>query len=177
MFYNFTAFEFCQGKVLAIYNAAGSFVESIADGEQCSLILDKTCFYAEQGGQIYDQGYINLESNNGLTAEFTVQKVIVQAGYILHQGSVVDGSFKVGDAVALTFDTNRRRLIMNNHTGTHILNHALRVVLGPDTHQKGSLVAPDRLRFDFLNKVTNVVGYSVCNPRNVCITFDRMLFI
>jgi alanyl-tRNA synthetase len=117
------------------------------------LILDRTCFYAEQGGQIYDQGYVNLESSNGLTAEFSVQKVIVQAGYVLHQGTIVDGSFKVGDAVALSFDINRRRLIMNNHTGTHILNHALRAVLGPETHQKGSLVAPDRLRFDFLNKV------------------------
>lgn len=149
-----SGFEFCQAKIVAI-RCAGAFVDTVGDGQRCSLILDRTCLYAEQGGQIYDQGYINLEGQNGLSGELVVQKVMVQAGYVLHQGSVVDGRFKCGDTVSLSFDTNRRRLIMNNHTGTHILNHALRAVLGPDTHQKGSLVAPDRLRFDFVSKVGN----------------------
>lgn len=91
-----------------------------------------------------------------------MKKVTLQAGYILHIGVVADGVFKVGDTVALNYDTHRRRLIMNNHSGTHILNHALRVVIGPDTNQKGSLVAPDKLRFDFAAKVSG--KSKKCNP-------------
>lgn len=86
-----------------------------------------------------------------------MNKVSVQAGYVLHMGVVADGGFKCGETVDLNYDVSRRRLIMNNHTGTHILNHALRVALGPESHQKGSLVAPDRLRFDFASKVAMTV--------------------
>ena len=82
---------------------------------------------------------------------FQVRNVQVRGGYILHVGKV-EGSFAVHDKVRLTIDDRRRNLIMKNHTGTHILNYALRAILGDTVDQKGSLVAPDRLRFDFSAK-------------------------
>lgn len=88
------------------------------------------------------------------SVEFSVTNVQVQGGYILHTGTVVEGTLRVGDTMSLHIDEVRRRLVMNNHTGTHALNHTLRLVLGPESDQKGSLVAPDRLRFDFTNKVS-----------------------
>ena len=81
-----------------------------------------------------------------------MKSVQVRGGYILHIGTM-EGTLRKGDEVILHLDTSRRRLVMNNHTGTHVLNYALRAVLGTDADQKGSLVAPDRLRFDFTNKV------------------------
>lgn len=81
-----------------------------------------------------------------------MKNVQVKAGYVLHIG-VIEGSLSVGDKVICQFDVKRRRLIMSNHTATHMLNHALRHVIGPESDQKGSLVAPDRLRFDFTCKV------------------------
>ncbi|XP_014270816.1 alanine--tRNA ligase, cytoplasmic isoform X2 [Halyomorpha halys] len=146
----FADYEFgtSQGKILAIRTESG-FVDSVVSGNLCGIILDKTCFYAEQGGQIYDEGYISKIDDEA--SEVFVKNVQVQAGYILHIG-VVEGHFSIGDKVICNIDEKRRRLIMSNHTATHILNHALRHVLGPDTDQKGSLVAPDRLRFDFTCK-------------------------
>jgi len=88
------------------------------------------------------------------SVEFSVRNVQIRGGYILHIGTV-EGTLCEGDEVSLHLDTSRRRLVMNNHTGTHVLNFALRSVLGSDADQKGSLVAPDRLRFDFTNKVCN----------------------
>lgn len=81
-----------------------------------------------------------------------MKNVQVRGGYVLHIGTVGQGILKVGDKVISNIDTARRRLIMSNHTATHVLNHALRSVLGTEADQKGSLVAPDRLRFDFTNK-------------------------
>jgi alanyl-tRNA synthetase len=86
--------------------------------------------------------------------EFSVKNVQIRGGYILHIGTV-EGTLCEGDEVSLYLDTSRRRLVMNNHTGTHVLNFALRSVLGTEADQKGSLVAPDRLRFDFTHKVYN----------------------
>lgn len=85
------------------------------------------------------------------SVEFTVKNVQVRGGFVIHIG-VIEGTLKTNDKVALYIDESRRRLIMNNHTGTHILNYALRKVLDTETDQRGSLVAPDRLRFDFTNK-------------------------
>uniref|UniRef100_A0A1B6JZB8 Alanine--tRNA ligase n=1 Tax=Homalodisca liturata TaxID=320908 RepID=A0A1B6JZB8_9HEMI len=141
-------FEGCTAKVIALrYNKA--FVDSCSSGQECGVLLDRTNFYAEQGGQIYDEGYMVKE--NDQSVEFTVKNVQVKGGYVLHTGSL-EGTLRVGDSVTLHVDTARRRLVMNNHSGTHALNHILRTVLGPECDQRGSLVAPDRLRFDFTNK-------------------------
>lgn len=141
------AFDTCTSKVLSI-RTISEFVDEVGALQECGILLDKTCFYAEQGGQIYDEGSMIKDEYT----EFYVKNVQVRAGYILHVGILESGNLKVGDQVTLKIDEKRRRLVMNNHTATHTLNHTLRVVLGDNLNQKGSLVAPDRLRFDFSNK-------------------------
>lgn len=121
----------------------------VETGQECGILLDKTNFYAEQGGQIYDTGYLMKVDDESV--EFSIKNVQVRGGYVIHIGSL-EGILRKGDKVSLHVDNSRRRLIMNNHTGTHILNYALRKVLGTEADQRGSLVAPDRLRFDFTNK-------------------------
>lgn len=143
--YNFAD---CTGTIVALRKNK-EFVKEVTSGDECGIILDRTNFYAEQGGQIFDEGY--MVKINDESAEFTVKNVQVKGGYVLHVGKV-EGIFNVGDKVSLHIDTERRRLVMNNHTGTHILNNVLRKVLGNDSDQRGSLVMPDRLRFDFTNK-------------------------
>lgn len=141
-------FEGCRGKVLALrYNNA--FVPEISDGQECGVILDKTNFYAESGGQIYDQGFFNKIGDDG--TEFSINQVYNRGGYILHIGVPV-GTLKVGDEIELHLDVIRRQLTMKNHSATHALNHSLLKVLGQDTDQRGSLVVPEKLRFDFTNK-------------------------
>ncbi|KAF8365958.1 aars-2 [Pristionchus pacificus] len=141
------AFNSCTGKIVAI-RKEGAFVEEINDGEEGVIIVDKTNFYAEQGGQIYDIGVLTKEGSED--SHFNVTNVQIRGGYVVMVGCQ-EGTLKIGDAVVQKFDEDRRWLIMKNHTGTHILNHALRKVIG-DVEQKGSLVAPDRLRFDFTAK-------------------------
>lgn len=138
-------FPSIQATILAIRRGQ-SFVDSVNSGDECGFVLDRTNFYAEAGGQLFDEGYIVKEDDENV--ELQVHNVQVRGGFILHVGKV-EGTFKVGDKVRLTIDDRRRSLIMKNHTGTHILNYALRAVLGDTVDQKGSLVAPDRLRFDF----------------------------
>jgi alanyl-tRNA synthetase len=124
-----------------------SSTSDIPEGSQFGLILDKTCFYAEQGGQEYDTGKILIDEK----AEMDVQNVQVYAGYVLHTGYMKYGHLSLEDQVTCEYDTLRRAPIEKNHTGTHILNFALREVLGDGVDQKGSLVAPEKLRFDFSN--------------------------
>lgn len=138
-------FDASQGKVLAL-RFDNKFVDEITSGQSCGIILDKTNFYAESGGQIYDQGV--FVKNDDDATEFLVDRVFNRGGYILHIG-VVEGTLKVGDLINSTIDIVRRRLTMNNHSATHALNHSLLKVLGNDTDQKGSLVIPEKLRFDF----------------------------
>lgn len=138
-------FELIKAKVVAI-RSGGSFVQSAESGERVGIILDQTCMYAEQGGQIYDTGYITTSSDSGIL----INNIQVKAGYILHKG-IVEGNVEVGDEVTLAFDEDRRRKIMNNHTATHLLNYALRRHCG-EADQKGSLVSNERLRFDFSYK-------------------------
>lgn len=152
--YNYTAddsgnytFEPCTGKVIALrYNK--EFVDSVTTGQECGVLLDRTYFYAEQGGQIYDEGFLVKEDEEDV--EFSVKNVQVRGGYVLHIG-VIEGTLKVGDVVKQSIDESRRVSVMKNHTGTHVLNFALREVL-KEADQRGSLVAPDRLRFDFSAK-------------------------
>lgn len=134
--------------VKAIYYGKEFTKSAEKTGETFGVILDKTNFYAEQGGQEYDTGKITIDGK----AEFEVENVQTFAGYVLHIGSLKYGSLKVGDEVISTFDELRRWPIRNNHTGTHILNFALREVLGDHIDQKGSLVAAEKLRFDFSHK-------------------------
>ncbi|KAJ3596783.1 hypothetical protein NHX12_003184 [Muraenolepis orangiensis] len=127
-----------------------AFCQEVTTGQECGVVLDLTSFYAEQGGQSYDQGYILRDDDAEDRMEFTVKNTQVRGGYVLHVGTVY-GTLKVGDSVTMHIDETRRRPIMSNHTATHILNFALRGVLG-EADQRGSLVAPDRLRFDFTAK-------------------------
>lgn len=138
-------FEPCVGKILAI-RYENEFVKSIASGQKAGIVLNATNFYAESGGQIYDQGVMVKVDDESV--EFLVDRVYNRGGYILHIG-VVEGNLSVGDEVSLQIDTNRRSLTMKNHSATHALNHSLLQVLGKDTDQKGSLVVPEKLRFDF----------------------------
>lgn len=122
--------------------------KELPEGEQVGLTVDRTNFYAEQGGQEYDTGKIIIDG----VAELQVQNVQVYAGYVLHTGFMKYGSLSVGDEVICEYDELRRWPIRNNHTGTHILNFALREILGDGIDQRGSLVAPEKLRFDFSHK-------------------------
>ncbi|KAL1256880.1 hypothetical protein QQF64_012425, partial [Cirrhinus molitorella] len=143
-------FEQAVGTVLALRRER-AFVDEVTTGQECGVLLDKTSFYAEQGGQSFDEGYMLRENDSAEDRmEFTVKNTQVRGGYVLHIGTVY-GTLKVGDRLTLHVDEARRRPIMSNHTATHILNYALRSVLG-EADQRGSLVAPDRLRFDFTAK-------------------------
>lgn len=126
-----------------------NFVNEISEaGKKFGIILDKTCFYAEQGGQEYDTGKIVIDD----VAEFNVENVQLYNGFVFHTGTLVEGKLSVSDKPIASFDELRRFPIRNNHTGTHILNLALRETIGNEVDQKGSLVAPEKLRFDFSHK-------------------------
>lgn len=140
-----------NAKILALY-VDGEFVDSVdyesSKDKQIGILLDNTPFYAEQGGQEYDTGKIVIDGK----AEFQVENVQTYAGYVLHTGFIEEGSLSVNDDVIAGYDELRRWPLRNNHTGTHILNFALRKVVGEGVDQKGSLVAPEKLRFDFSHK-------------------------
>ena len=131
-------------KVVAIV-AEDQLVDEIVSGMEAIVVLDTTPFYAEMGGQVADHGTITAE---GMTYNVTdVQKN--KGGKFMHYGKLTQGSLKVGDTVTATIDVDRRKAIMRAHTATHLLDKVLRTVLGDHVHQAGSLVEPDRLRFDF----------------------------
>ena len=133
-----------QGKVLAIV-AEEELRDAVAAGAEATLVLDQTPFYAEMGGQVADTGVITA---GGAVFEVSnVQKN--KGGKFLHIGKVVSGQFQVGDSVTAAIDAERRKAIMRAHSATHLLDAALKKVLGDHVHQAGSLVEPDRLRFDF----------------------------
>ncbi|KAI9499253.1 alanyl-tRNA synthetase [Zychaea mexicana] len=140
-----------QGKIKAIVYQH-KFLDSSSDipeGASFGILTDKTNFYAESGGQEYDTG--SIITLDGET-EFAVQDCQSFGGYVLHIGYIKYGQLKLDSDVEITFDDLRRSPLKNNHTATHILNFALRQVLGENVDQKGSLVAPEKLRFDFSYK-------------------------
>jgi len=120
------------------------FADAVSD-DTAGLLLDRTNFYAESGGQVADTGIIKCTNAAG---QLAVEDVQVYGGYVVHMG-VAKGTLRVGDTVKLTLDVPRRQSLKANHTSTHLVNYALRQVLGMHTDQKGSLVLPERLRFDF----------------------------
>ncbi|PPQ74039.1 hypothetical protein CVT26_006942 [Gymnopilus dilepis] len=146
--------KFNQGNITATVKAIfydKKFPEStdhIPENASFGIILDRTSFYAEAGGQEYDTGNIVIDGS----ADFEVTNVQVYNGYVLHTGHLKYGSLKVGDEVVSSYDELRRWPLRNNHTATHILNYCLREILGDHIDQKGSLVAPTKLRFDFSHK-------------------------
>lgn len=155
--------ENTKSKIVALYDGS-SFVDTITEvGKSYGIILDKTPFYAEQGGQEYDTGSLVIDG----VADFAVTNVQQYAGHILHTGTLSDGSLSVGDELIATYDELRRWPIRNNHTGTHVLNLALRDVLGDGVDQKGSLVAPEKLRFDFSHKQALTVN-ELEKVENIC---------
>jgi alanyl-tRNA synthetase len=133
-----------QAKVSTILQN-GDFVDVIGAGEESQLILDQTPFYAESGGQIADKGII--EGNETFLTVKDVQKA--PNGQHLHTIVVEKGTLRKGDSVTAIIEESVRGAVVKNHTATHLLHQALKDVLGDNVNQAGSLVAPDRLRFDF----------------------------
>jgi alanyl-tRNA synthetase len=121
-----------------------SLVEEVGEGEEVEIVLDKTPFYGESGGQVGDKGVIKTDS---LSVEVINTKKF--GDMLIHVGTVKKGLLRRGMSVQIRVDENRRKSIMRNHTATHLLHTALKAVLGDHVKQAGSLVAPDRLRFDF----------------------------
>ncbi len=133
-----------EGKILALYRD-GAFVETLRAGEKGSVVLDSTPFYAEAGGQVGDQGLLQ----NAQQGFFKVFDTIKQGHTHLHLGKLEKGTLNIGDIVVAKVDAKRRAAIVLNHTATHLLHLVLKQVLGEHAIQKGSLVEPYRLRFDF----------------------------
>ena len=122
----------------------GAQVQALSAGEQGEVVLDRTPFYAESGGQVGDAGELS-----GPGVRFIVEDTQKRGAAHSHIGKLVEGRITVGDTLGAHVDGKRRRAIALNHTATHLLHAALRKLLGTHVQQKGSLVAPDRLRFDF----------------------------
>ncbi|MCA9888497.1 MAG: alanine--tRNA ligase [Anaerolineae bacterium] len=133
-----------QAEVVAVLQD-GQPIEKAIVGDKVEIVLNTTPFYVESGGQVSDKGSLQADTW-AIEVEGMKQPV---KGLIVHIGEVVEGSPKVGDAVTAVVDFDRREDITRNHTGTHLLHAALRNHLGKHVEQRGSLVAPDRLRFDF----------------------------
>ena len=135
--------EAAEGQVLALV-VGGTPVEKAAIGVEVQLVLNQTPFYAEQGGQVGDTGTLRTDK-----ARVRITDVRKKAGVFVHQGRVEEGELVRGAAAELVVDHERRSAIRANHSATHLLHEALRRALGEHVAQRGSLVAPDRLRFDF----------------------------
>ncbi|XP_063774948.1 alanine--tRNA ligase, mitochondrial [Pseudophryne corroboree] len=137
-------FSLCQATVLMLYRDQ-SLQTEVGGNHRCGVILDRTCFYAEQGGQSSDLGYFVRQGEQDVL--FPVESVHMAGGYVLHE-IIATEPLRVGDQLLLFLDEAQRLACMIKHTATHLLNFALRQVLGESTSQRGSHVTADRLRFD-----------------------------
>jgi alanyl-tRNA synthetase len=167
----------CNAKVLVIVED-GNEVQKASSGKRIEVITDFTPFYAESGGQVGDKGKIT-----GPNLDMDVSDTIKDpTGLIIHKGKIIKGSIKKKETVKLTIDRAARDATERNHTATHILHYALRQVLGDHVKQAGSLVAPDRLRFDFthfaqvdsnsLNKIEKLVNERI--RQNASVQIEEM---
>ncbi|MGD9215188.1 MAG: alanine--tRNA ligase, partial [Desulfobacteraceae bacterium] len=156
----------------------GQKIEKASAGQQVEVVTSATPFYGESGGQVGDQGVISTEALT-LSVEETIKD---PTGLIIHKGKVTKGEIRTGQTVHLSVDTRKRQATAINHTATHILHRTLREVLGDHIKQAGSLVAPDRLRFDFthfshiepdqIQKIEAVVNQRI--RANVAVQTDEM---
>lgn len=136
-----------EAKVVALV-VENEQAEELMPGVDAIVVLDKTPFYAEMGGQVADHGDIVLSGAHSCRFHVTdVQKN--KGGKYMHYGKMAEGTLKLGDTVQARIDVERRKAVMRAHSATHLLDKVLRTVLGDHVHQAGSLVEPDRLRFDF----------------------------
>ncbi len=193
----FTGYERCEeeGKILVLTHefdekaesgdtvTKGELAGSLSEGQRGAIIVDKTCFYATMGGQQADTGRIFVEAEGVLEAEFEVADTIkLKGGKVAHLGIVTAGTFTVGDTVTLRYDEEVRSATCKNHSATHLLQKALRTVLGSHVEQAGSLVDANRLRFDFshfsamtgdeLDKVEKIVNKQIA--ANLTVRTDVM---
>ena len=144
-FVGYTNTSIDDAKVVALV-VENEQAEELMPGVDGIVVLDKTPFYAEMGGQVADHGAITTAGG----AQFQVTDVQKnKGGKYMHYGKLTEGTLKLGDTVTASIDVPRRKAIMRAHSATHLLDKALRTVLGDHVHQAGSLVEPDRLRFDF----------------------------
>ena len=167
-----------NATVLGIY-AENNAVDEIKEGDQVGIILDKTVFYAESGGQVGDTGIIRTE-----TSLFNVVDCKKVGTHFMHFGHLKHGAISPGDKVKVEIDTERRQSITCNHSATHLLHEALRLVLGDHVEQRGSMVDGDRFRFDFshdtsvsaeeIRKVENIVNMEIMRNKKVVTTSMSM---
>ncbi len=144
--YNPYLAEVIKTAVLGLFKG-GVYVDQVFKGDSVEVLLPETNFYIESGGQVSDTGWIEAEDQSWKIKIYDVRKPA--AGMIVHIGIVELGTVKAGEIAVAKVDFERRKAIMRNHTATHLLHAELRKVLGEHARQAGSLVAPDRLRFDF----------------------------
>jgi alanyl-tRNA synthetase len=155
-----------EAKILAVIGPDGAQEEAEA-GQPVEIILDRTPFYGESGGQVGDTGTIRTETGV-VDIDDTFKPT---PDLFVHRGTVAEGFVRTGENAHAKINAGRRQAIRRNHTATHLLHRALRIVLGEETHQAGSLVAPDRLRFDFtsldpmrpeqLTRVAEIVNHEI----------------
>ena len=165
-----------SAEIIGLYSA-GQAVDNVSEGADVALILAKTAFYAESGGQVGDKGFLTQGS-----AVIEVSDCRKVGNHHVHIGQVVSGQFTVGEQVEATVDKTQRHAVTLNHSATHLLHEALRQVLGEHVHQKGSLVDHERLRFDFshgeavtaeqIRRIEHIVNAQVL--RNTEVTTDVM---